>query len=259
MEGRRRRQDAVDLQAPARREVPRRLGLQCRRRRLEPREGLQQGRAAVRPAPGLAGPAAPAVDRELQEARRHDGRDQDQGRRRALSLSDAVVPGREPGQLGEAGQGLEQGGVGAVGHRPVQARPPGAARARRAGEERGLLEPQAHGQDRQAGAGLRARGFQPHRGAAVELGRHDRDAAARCGGAAEAVGHAHRAERDAARLELPSLDAAGLAVDRHPAAQGGQPRDRPRRHRQAFGRPRQAGAGPGRPHQPVVRQAHASC
>ena len=125
-----------------------------------------------------------------------------------------------PAQLGEAGQGLEQGGVGAVGHRPVQARPPGAARACRTGEERGLLEPQAQPQDRQAGADLRARGFQPHRGAAVELGRHDRDAAARCGGAAEAVGHAHRAERDAARLELPPLDAAGLAVDRHPAAQG---------------------------------------
>ena len=214
---------------------------------MESRKGLQQGCAAVRPAPGGAGAAAPAVDRELQEDRRHDGRDKDQGGRRALSLSDAVVPGRQPGQLGEAGQGLEQGGVGAVGHRPVQARPPGAARARRAGEERGLLESQAHSQDRPAGAGLRARGFEPHRGAAVECGRHDRDAAARRGGAPQAGRHAHRAERDAARLELSSLAAAGLAVDRHQAAQGGQPRDRPRRHRQAAERPRQAGAGPGRP------------
>ena len=47
-----------------------------------------------------------------------------------------------------------------------------------------------------------------------------------------------------------------LAVDRHPAAQGRQPRDRPRRDRQAAERAGQAGARPGRPDQPVVRQAH---
>ena len=64
-----------------------------------------------------------------------------------------------PAQWEKHRQGLEQVRVGAVGHRPVQARPPGAARARRAGEERGLLESQAHPQDRPAGAGLRARGF----------------------------------------------------------------------------------------------------
>ena len=131
--------------------------LRRRCRDLEPREGLQQGRAAVRQAPVGAGAAAPAVDRELQEDRRHGGRDQDQVGRLALSLSAAVVPGLEPGAVGEARQGLEQVRVGAVGHRPVQARPPGAARARRAGEERRLLGSQARSQGRPPRPDLRAR------------------------------------------------------------------------------------------------------
>ena len=160
-----------------------------------------------------------------------------------------------PAQVGEARQGLEQVRVGAVGHRPVQAGPPGAARARRAGEERRLLESQAHPQDRPAGADRGAGGFGAHRGAALELGRHDRDAAARRGGAPQAGRHADRAERDAARLELSSLAGRGLALDRHPPAQGRQPRDRPRRHRQAAERPGPAGLRPGRQDQPVVRQA----
>ena len=63
---------------------------------------------------------------------------------------------------------------------------------------------------------VRARGFEPHRGAALELGRHDRDAAARRGGAAQAGRHADRAERDAARLELPSL--AGARARRGPTS-----------------------------------------
>ena len=56
-----------------------------------------------------------------------DGRDQDQGGRRALPLSDAVVPDLEPGAVGEARQGLEQVRLGAVRHRPVQAGAAGAA------------------------------------------------------------------------------------------------------------------------------------
>ena len=46
------RQDQVDLQAAARREIPRRLGLQCRRRGVERREGAEAGRAAFRREPG---------------------------------------------------------------------------------------------------------------------------------------------------------------------------------------------------------------
>ena len=63
-----------------------------------------------------------------------------------------------PGAVREARQGLEQVRLRALGHRPLQARPPGAARARRAGPERGLLEPQAHPQGRPHDPGLRARG-----------------------------------------------------------------------------------------------------
>ena len=125
-----------------------------------------------------------------------------------LPLSDAVVPDLEPGAVREARQGLEQVRLGAVRHRPVQARPAGAARAGRAGQERGLLEPQAHSEDRPHGPDLRAGGFGAHRGAAVERGRPDRDAAARCRRPAEAGRHEDRDQRHAARLELPSVDGA---------------------------------------------------
>ena len=48
MGGGRQGQDQVGLQAAPRREVPRRLGLQRRRRGLERAQGARQGRAAVR-------------------------------------------------------------------------------------------------------------------------------------------------------------------------------------------------------------------
>ncbi len=49
----------------------------------------------------------------------------------------------------------------------------------------------------------------------------------------------------AARLELSSVGGRGLAVDRHPAAQGGQPRDRSRLHRQVDEWPCDPGLRPG--------------
>ena len=42
-------------------------------------------------------------------------------------------------------------------------------------------------------------------------------------------------QHHAARLSVSSLAGRGIAVDRHKGAQGGQPRDRPRRHREAAG------------------------
>ena len=51
---------------------------------------------------------AASLGRELEEARRHDGRDHHQGRRLDLPLSDALVPGLEPGAIREARQGLGQ-------------------------------------------------------------------------------------------------------------------------------------------------------
>ena len=68
-----------------------------------------------------AGTAAPAGALELSQERRHGDRDQDQVGRLALPLSAPVVPGVEPGAVGEGRQGLEQVRPGALGHRAVQA------------------------------------------------------------------------------------------------------------------------------------------
>ena len=62
----------LDLPPPRGRDVPRRLGLRCRRGDLELRQGAEQGGAAFRPAAGRPGPPAPARGRELPEARRQD-------------------------------------------------------------------------------------------------------------------------------------------------------------------------------------------
>ena len=64
-----------------------------------------------------------------------------------------------PAQWEKLGKRLEQVCPGAVGHRPVQAHPLRAARARRAGQERGLLESQARSQGRPLRPDLRAGRF----------------------------------------------------------------------------------------------------
>ena len=69
----------------------------------------------------------------------------------------------------------------------------------------------------------------PHQRAAGGPGRPDRDAGAGRGAATEIRGHADRRQHHPACLELSSQRVAGLALDRHPAAQGAQSRDRPRR------------------------------
>ena len=182
---------------------------------------LQQGGTAVRPAPGVAGPPAPALGRELQEDRRHDRRDQDQGGRRALPLSDAVVPGLRARRNGRSSARTgtrwrrQPSGTG-----PFKlARLVPRERAELVKNE-GYWNPKRIPKTDRLVLICAPEDLDAHRGAAVEPGRHDRDAAARRGGAPQAGRHAHRAERDAARLELSSLAAAGLAVDRHPAAQG---------------------------------------
>ena len=55
--------------------------------------------------------------------------------------------------------------------------------------------------------------------------------------------HDHRHQQVSAQLDLPAQHGRGLAVDRHPRAQGGQPRHRPRRPQQAAGRPDDRGQG----------------
>ena len=96
---------AVDLQAAPGREVPRRLGVRRRCGDLEPREGLQQGCAAVRHAPVGAGAAALAGAGELPQDRRHGDRDQDQVGRLALSRTSSCgswSPARRSGRSSAA-------------------------------------------------------------------------------------------------------------------------------------------------------------
>ena len=156
----------------------------------------------VRPAPGLAGPAAPAVDCELKKI-------DDTTVEIKTKAVDALFPYQmlwflvaSPANWEKLGKGArwrsEPSGTG-----PSRASPAWSARARRLVKNEGYFNPKRSPKTDQPGAGLRARGFQPHR-RALSNSVECRDAAARCGGSAEAVGHAHRAERDAARLELPT-------------------------------------------------------
>ena len=70
-----------------------------------------------------------------------------------------------------------------------------AARARRAGAERGLLGQGARAEARPAGAAAAARGQRARRGAALGPGRLDRGAAAGCGPIAEGGGLPDRHQR----------------------------------------------------------------
>ena len=122
-------------------------------------------------------------------------------------------------------------------------------------EERGLLGQEADSEGRQAGPDSDAGSADAHQRAAGRPGRPDRNAGARRGAAAQSRRHADRRQHHPACLELSSERVAGLALDRHPPAQGAQSRDRPRRGGRADERPGKTRQGPGRSVEPVVRQA----
>ena len=119
-----------------------------------------------------------------------------------------------------------------------------AARARRDGAEPGLLGQDARAEARQAGADPAARG---------ECARSRRCAPARSTGSRRRrptrspsltkAGIHHRHQCVSAQLDLASLARPGLAVERHPGAQGRQSRDRPRRHEGTAVRPDDPGQG----------------
>ncbi len=240
------------------RQISRRQRLQRRCGDLESRQGAERQGAAIRQAPERAGEDPPALGRELRQDRRLHRRDHHQDRRLVLPLSDAVVPGFQPRAIRKARQGLGQIRQPAVGHRPVQADQAGAARTGRTDQERRLLGQEADSESRQADPDPDAGSADAHQRAAGRPGRPDRDAGARRGAAAQIGRHADRRQRHPACLELSPQRAAGLALDRHPAAQGAQSRDRPRRRGRPDERPRQTRQGPGRSVEPVVRQADAS-
>ena len=104
----------------------------------------------------------------------------------------------------------------------------------------GLLEPEAGAEARQADADLRAGGPRPGERAALRQRRPDRGAGARRGAAPQGRRHARRRQRHAPCLELPPVDAGGLALAGRAPAQGRQPRHRPRRRGPAHGRPRRS-------------------
>ncbi|MNN04288.1 hypothetical protein D3C81_1170090 [compost metagenome] len=189
VEGGRRRQDQVDLQAAPRGEIPRRLRLQRRRRGLERQQGARQDRQAVRCEPGGRDRLAHAHTAQREENRRPD---RGTGHVRAglvpavqhlepvHGLAHAVGEEvRRRAGLGDRCGRTQQAGLGSLcrrrlRHRPVQDDPLRAARAPGAGQERQLLGQQARAQDRQGGDGADARGQRPHGRAAVGPGRLDR-------------------------------------------------------------------------------------
>ena len=126
VEGRRRRQDQMGVQAPPGREIPRRLDAQRRRHRLERPEGARQGGAAFRPEPGRRHRVAHADAAHGAQDRRPDGRAHDQrARRLPADQPDEPVHGLA-GPLGSEAQGRA-----GLGHRPGRAREAGLGRLRR--------------------------------------------------------------------------------------------------------------------------------
>ena len=92
------------------------------------------------------------------------------------------------------------------------------------------------------------------RGAAVGPGRLDRGAGARFARQAARRRLQDRNQRHPAYVALHALHAAGRADRRHPRAQGDEPRDRPRRHREGAERAGRAGGRLRAARPSVVRQ-----
>ena len=218
---------------------------------------LKQDARAFRPEPGRRHRLAHAEPAQRPQDRRHDGRADDRGAGRAAADQPHQPVHGEPGALEEAlrrgagerhrSEGARQAGVGPVrpqrlGHRPMEDGPVRPARAARAGQERRLLGRQARSESRSAGAVADAGGERAHRGAAVGPGRLGREPGARRHAADQAARLRGPAERAAACLAVAVQPHRGLALERHPGAQGRQPVRRPRRHE---GRParRPDGAG----------------
>ena len=185
------RPDQMDLQAALRREIPRRLGLRCRRGGVERREGAEAGRARTS-TPSQVGVTASRMP-NLRSAKAIDKMTVEL----TTAAPDALLPinltnlymaspaqwkklfDAVPASVSRP-EGARQAGVGRVRaqrlrHRPVEDGQVRAARAARTGEERGLLGREARAEGRPAGAAADAGSERPHRGAALRPGRLDRE------------------------------------------------------------------------------------
>ena len=252
---RRSEQEPLDLQDPRRREIPRRFGVHRRVRGVEFRQATQERQPAVRPAPIGAGALARSGDRLLQGGRQIHARDHHQVAGRDAALSARLDHDVVAGAMGEARQELGRLRQGSIRHRTVEADAVRAARARRDGPQQGILGQDARAEARQAGAAAAARAKRARRGAARRPGRLDRGARARRRAVAQEGQVQHRHQRLSAQLDLASVARAGLALERHPRAQGRQPRDRPRGHEGVARRPDDPGRRLHAARPSVVRQA----
>ena len=188
MEGQRGRQDAVDLQAAARREVPRRLGLRCRCRRsgTSRRSSTRTRRSSTSARPSQVRPRLPS-DRELQEDRRH-GRSRSRPRR-----STALFPYQmlwflvvEPGQWEKHGKDWNKVASEPSGTGPFKlARLVPRERAELVKNE-GYWNPKRMPKTDRLVLICAPEDSSRTAALSVERGRHDRDAAARRGGAPQA-------------------------------------------------------------------------
>ncbi len=166
MVGRRRRSQALDLQAAPGREVPRRHRFRRRCSGVESREDPERQVTAIRSQAGGAGPRPRADVGRMEGGRQVHGGAHHPGRELAVSLRHVLHLLFESDTVGEARQGLGEVRAATRRHRAVQGRSRGAARAARAVALRRLLGQGARAEARQGAAVSHARGRHPHGGAA---------------------------------------------------------------------------------------------
>ena len=160
-----------------------------------------------------------------------------------------------PRPVGEDRARLERVRQGPLGHRPLEARGAGGARAGGVRAQQGALGREPRAEARPGHHHPDPRPERAHRRAALGPGGLDRGAGPGCAGAYQGARLPGGLQCLSACLVLASEPRRRLALERHPGAQGRQPRHRPRRHRGAAGRLRHQGLGPCHAPGPLVRQA----
>ena len=224
------RADPVGVQAAQGRHLPRRQPVQRGRGDLLLRVDQEEGRAALRSLRLRAGRLPGRLPGGGHQDRRPHRRVRDQQADQLRALPDLLHGHRVAHPVAEV-QGLAQVRRAAVRHRSLPGDQVRAARAARAGGLQGLLGRQAPPQDRQAGAAADAGADHPAGRAAQRPGRLDRGAAARRDPPAQGGRLHHRAQQLPAQLD-PHPAARQGAVEQQAGAEGGQLRDRSRRHLQ---------------------------
>ena len=218
------RPDQVDLPPAPGRQVPRRLGLQRGRGRLEPRAVLQPAVQAVRDRRAAA--ITRARNPWLKAWRKIDDYTVEithQPPGELLPLRHHLHADREPDRSSRRRRSWAEYAKAPAGTGPFKITERQAARQRRADEERRLLGQEQDPQARQDGAVPDARADHAPGRAALGPGRLDRGAAARRGAEPQAGGVRGGDRRLPARLAVGVQRGQGrLALARRAGAPGGQ-------------------------------------